>query len=138
MYFSPGADRVALMFALDQSGSLREIISQQQEAALALFSRFGERSSVAVLRFSDTSSLAAPFTKDLTPREPLSGSLRRQINGPRYSTPPQSQLERLTTCLVFALSVASSCSSATVSIIAAGPVLTASSTRHSKNASRST
>ncbi len=65
LYFSPGADRVALLFALDQSGSLREIISQQQEAALALFSRFGERSSVAVLRFSDTSSLAVPFTKDL-------------------------------------------------------------------------
>jgi Ca-activated chloride channel homolog len=65
LYFSPGADRVALMFALDQSGSLREIISQQQEAALALFSRFGERSSVAVLRFADTSSLATPFTKDL-------------------------------------------------------------------------
>ena len=65
LYFSPGADRVALLFALDQSGSLREIISQQQEAALALFSRFGERSSVAVLRFSDTSTLSAPFTKDL-------------------------------------------------------------------------
>jgi len=65
VYFSPGADRVALMFALDQSGSLRQIISQQQEAALALFSRFGERSSVAVLRFSDTSSLVVPFTKDL-------------------------------------------------------------------------
>ena len=65
LYFSPGADRVALMFALDQSGSLREIIAQQQEAALALFSRFGERSSVAVLRFSDTASLATPFTKDL-------------------------------------------------------------------------
>ncbi|HET6854682.1 MAG TPA: VWA domain-containing protein [Pyrinomonadaceae bacterium] len=64
MYFSRGADRVALLFALDQSGSLREIISQQQEAALALFSRFGERSSVAVLRFSDTASLAVPFTKD--------------------------------------------------------------------------
>ena len=66
LYFSPGADRVALLFALDQSGSLREIISQQQEAALALFSRFGERSSVAVLRFSDTASLATPFTKDLS------------------------------------------------------------------------
>ena len=65
LYFSPGADRVALMFALDQSGSLREIISQQQDAALGLFSRFGERSSVAVLRFSDTSSLATPFTRDL-------------------------------------------------------------------------
>jgi hypothetical protein len=38
VYFSPGADRVTLMFALDQSGSLRQVISQQQEAALALFS----------------------------------------------------------------------------------------------------
>ncbi len=66
VYFSPGADRVALMFALDQSGSLREIISQQQDAALALFSRFGERSSVAVLRFSDASSVPTPFTRDLT------------------------------------------------------------------------
>lgn len=65
LYFSRGADRVALMFALDQSGSLRQIISQQQEAALALFSRFGERSNVAILRFSDTASLVAPFTKDL-------------------------------------------------------------------------
>lgn len=64
LYFSPGADRVALVFALDQSGSLREIISQQQEAALALFSRFSDRSSIAVLPFSDTSSLVAPFTKD--------------------------------------------------------------------------
>lgn len=65
IYFSPGADRVALMFALDQSGSLRTVIEQQQEAALALFSRFGERSSVAVLRFSDSASLSTPFTKDL-------------------------------------------------------------------------
>ncbi|HKN83506.1 MAG TPA: VWA domain-containing protein, partial [Pyrinomonadaceae bacterium] len=65
IYFSPGADRVAMLFALDQSGSLRQIISQQQEAALGLFSRFGERSSVAVLRFSDMSTLVVPFTKDL-------------------------------------------------------------------------
>jgi Ca-activated chloride channel family protein len=64
IYFSPGADRVALLFALDQSGSLREIISQQQDAALSLFSRFSERSSIAVLRFNDTSSLSTPFTKD--------------------------------------------------------------------------
>ena len=64
VYFSPGADRVAMLFALDQSGSLREIISQQQDAALALFSRFSDRSSVAVLRFSDKPSLATPFTKD--------------------------------------------------------------------------
>ena len=66
LYFTPGADRVALMFALEQSGSLRQIITQQQEAALALFSRFGERSSVAILRFSTTASLISPFTRDLT------------------------------------------------------------------------
>ena len=65
VYFAPGADRVAMLFALDQSGSLRQIIEQQREAALALFSRFGERSSVAILRFSETASLVAPFTKDL-------------------------------------------------------------------------
>src|SRR6266545_8426883 len=41
LYLYPGADRVALVFALDQSGSLREIVSQQREAALALFGRFG-------------------------------------------------------------------------------------------------
>lgn len=65
LYFSPGADRVALLFALDQSGSLRQVISQQQDAALSLFSRFSERSNIAVLRFADTSSLATPFTKDV-------------------------------------------------------------------------
>ena len=65
LYFSPGADRVALLFALDQSGSLREIISQQQDAALSLFSRFSDRSSIAVLRFSNTPLLIQPFTKDV-------------------------------------------------------------------------
>jgi Ca-activated chloride channel homolog len=65
VYFSRGAERVAMLFALDQSGSLRQIIEQQREAALALFSRFGERSSVAIVRFSSTATLVAPFTKDL-------------------------------------------------------------------------
>ena len=65
LYFSPGADRVALLFALDQSGSLREIISQQQDAALSLFSRFSDRSSIAVLRFSNAPLLVEPFTKDV-------------------------------------------------------------------------
>jgi len=65
VYFSPGADRVAMLFALDQSGSLRDVISQQQDAALSLFSRFSDRSSIAVLRFSDRPSLATPFTKDV-------------------------------------------------------------------------
>jgi Ca-activated chloride channel family protein len=64
LYFYPGADRVALLFALDQSGSLREIVSQQRDAALALFSRFSNRSRVSVIRFSETSSLVAPFGRD--------------------------------------------------------------------------
>lgn len=64
LYFYPGADRVALVFALDQSGSLRQIISQQRQAALALFERFGERSRVAVIRFAESASLVAPFGRD--------------------------------------------------------------------------
>jgi Ca-activated chloride channel homolog len=64
VYFAPGSDRVAMLFALDQSGSLQQIISQQRDAALGLFARFSDRSSVAVLRFSDNSSLTLPFTKD--------------------------------------------------------------------------
>ncbi len=64
MYFSPGADRVALVFALDQSGSLREIISQQREASLALFGRFSDRSSIAVLRFAEAPSVAASFDRE--------------------------------------------------------------------------
>jgi VWFA-related protein len=61
-----GADRVALVFALDQSGSLREIVSEQREAALALASRFGDRSQVAVIRFAEKPVLVAPFAKDTT------------------------------------------------------------------------
>lgn len=64
LYLYPGADRVALVFALDESGSLREIISQQREAALALFARFGKRSRVAVLRFAEKPSLVAPFDRE--------------------------------------------------------------------------
>jgi Ca-activated chloride channel family protein len=59
-----GADRVAVVFALDGSGSLREIVSQQREAALALAGRFGEKSQVAVIRFAETPSLVAPFASD--------------------------------------------------------------------------
>lgn len=61
-----GADRVALVFALDQSGSLREIVSQQREAALALAERFGDKSQVAVIRFAEKPSLVVPFTKDIS------------------------------------------------------------------------
>jgi Ca-activated chloride channel family protein len=59
-----GADRVAILFALDQSGSLREAVSQQREAALALAGRFGDQSQIAVLRFADKPELVVPFAKD--------------------------------------------------------------------------
>lgn len=59
-----GADRVAVVFALDQSGSLRDIVAQQREAALALAGRFGDKSQVAVMRFAEKPSLVAPFASD--------------------------------------------------------------------------
>lgn len=66
LYLYPGADRVSLVFALDESGSLRDIVSEQREAALALAGRFGDRSQVAVLRFAEKPSLVAPFGKNST------------------------------------------------------------------------
>ncbi len=65
LYLYQGADRVSLVFALDQSGSLREIMNQQRDAALALFSEFGEKSQVAVMRFAEQPKLALPFGRDL-------------------------------------------------------------------------
>ena len=59
-----GADRVALVFALDQSGSLRDIVAQQREAALDLAGRFGGKSQTAVIRFAEKPSLVVPFGKD--------------------------------------------------------------------------
>ncbi len=64
LYFAAGADRVAMVFALDQSGSLREIISQQRDAALALFERFGKASRVAVIRFAERPKTIVSFAKD--------------------------------------------------------------------------
>src|SRR6185295_2546893 len=63
-YLYQGADRVALVFALDQSGSLRDLVSQQGEAALGLFSRFGDKSQVAVIHFAERAALVAPFGRD--------------------------------------------------------------------------
>jgi Ca-activated chloride channel family protein len=63
-YFASGAERVALVFALDASGSARDIIQGQRETALALFSRFGRGSRVSVLRFTERADLAASFTAD--------------------------------------------------------------------------
>ena len=63
-YFAAGADHVALLFALDASGSIREVINEQRDAALSLFSRFGHDSRVAVLHFGEDAELTAPFTTD--------------------------------------------------------------------------
>src|SRR4030095_4724940 len=52
-YFASGAEHVGLLFAIDVSGSARNIIEQQRSAALALFSRFGSGSRIAVLHFGD-------------------------------------------------------------------------------------
>lgn len=64
LFLYQGADRVAVVFALDQSGSLREIVSEQREAALALAGRFGDKSQIAVIRFAEKPSLVAPFGRD--------------------------------------------------------------------------
>jgi Ca-activated chloride channel family protein len=61
-YFASGTERVALIFALDTSGSARETITRQHEAAAALFSRFGHGSRVAVLQFGNVVRLTVPFT----------------------------------------------------------------------------
>jgi Ca-activated chloride channel family protein len=63
-YFASGAERIALAFVLDDSGSLREQLSRQRDAALGLFSRFGPASSVAVIRFGQQAKLVAPFTRE--------------------------------------------------------------------------
>ena len=63
-YFASGAEHVALLFALDASGSARDILEQQRSAALALFLRFGHGSRLAVLHFGNFVRLSVPFTTD--------------------------------------------------------------------------
>ena len=63
-YFAAGTDHVALTFLLDASGSARDHITQQRETALALFSRFGERSRISAIHFREQPRLALPFTAD--------------------------------------------------------------------------
>jgi Ca-activated chloride channel family protein len=63
-YFAAGTGRIALVFALDESGSLRDIISQQREAAISLFSHFQENSRVAALRFAEHPKLIAAWDTD--------------------------------------------------------------------------
>jgi Ca-activated chloride channel family protein len=64
-HFSTGTDHVALAFLLDASGSARDYVAKQREAALALFSRFGPGSEIAVLRFNEKAEAAVPFTHDI-------------------------------------------------------------------------
>lgn len=70
-YFASGTERVALSFVLDASGSAREIIRRQSEAALLLFSRFGPKSRVAIWHFGMRPQLVVDFTTeaDLARRE---------------------------------------------------------------------
>ncbi len=69
-YFAAGTEHIALAFALDASGSIREIIAQQRDAALKLFSRFKRGSRVAVLHFGEKAQLIVPFTTDTVKAEP--------------------------------------------------------------------
>lgn len=69
-YFAAGAEHVALLFLLDASGSTRDIVTQQRETALAIFSRFGERSQVAVMQFREQPEFTLPFTTDLRRARP--------------------------------------------------------------------
>ena len=66
LYLRRGVDRVALIFALDQSGSVQQILSQQREAALGMLDRFGAQSQVAIIRFTSTPKLAVEFGRDVS------------------------------------------------------------------------
>ena len=66
LYLRRGVDRVALIFALDQSGSTRQIISQQRDAAMGLMDRFGAQSQVAIIRFTSVPRLAFEFGRDVS------------------------------------------------------------------------
>lgn len=69
-YFAAGTEHVALAFALDASGSAREIIARQSVAALALFSRFGPQSRVAIWHFGARPRLVADFTSSVDNARP--------------------------------------------------------------------
>jgi VWFA-related protein len=66
LYLRHGVDRVALIFALDQSGSTQQIITQQREAALGLLNRFGAQSQIAIIRFTAKPKLAVEFGRDIS------------------------------------------------------------------------
>ena len=64
VYLHRGIDRVALVFALDQSGSTQQILAQQRDTALGLLNRFGEQSQVAIIRFTSSPKLVVEFGRD--------------------------------------------------------------------------
>lgn len=61
-YFAAGNARVALVFALDASGSARDHIARQREAARALLSRFGAGSRAGVLAFAERAVVLRPVS----------------------------------------------------------------------------
>ena len=65
VYLRRGVDRVSLVFALDQSGSTQQIISQQRDAALGLLDRFGDQSQIGIIRFTSTPKLVVEFGRDI-------------------------------------------------------------------------
>ncbi len=64
-HFAVASENVALSFLLDGSGSARDYAQKQRDAALALFQRFGSRSSISVTQFDETARIVVPFTRDL-------------------------------------------------------------------------
>ncbi|MEO6391088.1 MAG: VWA domain-containing protein [Pyrinomonadaceae bacterium] len=64
-FFGAQARPVDIVFALDDSGSIRDVIAQQQATALDLLRRFDQPSQMALIRFSQESRLAVPFTGEL-------------------------------------------------------------------------
>lgn len=76
-YFAAGTAHVALVFALDASGSAREHIARQREAALALLSRFGSGSRAGVLAFAERAALLRPVSSAVLPPESFQIAARR-------------------------------------------------------------
>ena len=66
IYLRRGVDRVALVFALDQSGSTQQIISQQRDAALGILDRFGDQSQVGIIRFTSIPKQVVEFGRDIS------------------------------------------------------------------------
>jgi len=61
-YFAAGTSRVALVFALDASGSARDHIARQRDATLSLIARFGGSSRVGILAFAERAAFLLPLS----------------------------------------------------------------------------